>query len=176
MFAIQRWTMCDLKFMSICKLYLVIHVLAAFRLCGVCPYNHMNTYPCIIHVYLLFTVSLFTMLSHNQQYIVDPGAQLTLKCEFFKEKFSLFNNPVQWKKFQYGEESEINILGNIKEPFDSTGRFQVSYEPSAPRYTMALTISGKCNYILHSLSLVSIIYVTLTVSGKYNICDTHIQW
>ena len=83
------------------------------------------------------------MLSHDQQYIVDVGAQLSLRCEFYKSHFNLFDNPVQWKKSQYGEVSEINILGNVKEPFESTGRFQVTYDPSPPRYIMGLTIKSE---------------------------------
>ena len=83
------------------------------------------------------------MLSHDQQYIVDVGAQLSLRCEFFKAHFNLFDNPVQWKKSQYGEETELNILGNVREPFDSTGRFKVTYNPDPPRYTMELTIRSK---------------------------------
>ncbi len=89
------------------------------------------------------TVAPFNMLSHNQQYILDVGSQLTLRCEFYSDKFSLFENPVLWKKWQYGEESEINILGNIKEPFESTGRFKVTYQPDPPKHTVVLTIIGK---------------------------------
>jgi len=91
------------------------------------------------------------MLSHDQQYIVDVGAQLSLRCEFYKSHFNLFDNPVQWKKSQYGEVSEINILGNVKEPFESTGRFQVTYDPSPPRYIMGLTI--KSEYFVEHPSL-----------------------
>ncbi len=83
------------------------------------------------------------MLSYDQQYIVDVGSRLTMKCEFYQDRFNLFDNPVQWKKIQYGEISELNILGNMKEPFISTGRFEVSYEPSEPTHTMGLTIRSK---------------------------------
>ena len=93
------------------------------------------------------------MLSHDQQYIVDAGAQLSLRCEFYKSHFNLFDNPVQWKKSQYGEVSEINILGNVKEPFESTGRFQVTYDPSPPRYIMGLTIKSKYTKITDAFAI-----------------------
>jgi len=80
------------------------------------------------------------MISTDQQYILDVGSQLTLSCEFQTDQFSLFDNPVQWKKVQHGEVSEINILGNIKEPFESDGRFSVTYRPSPPEHTLSLTI------------------------------------
>ena len=97
---------------------------------------------CIIYYHCL-TAGLFTMLSHDQQYLVDKGAELSLSCVFYKDNFNLFDNPIQWKKNQHGEVSEINILGNIKEPFDSTGRFEVTFDPLPPRYTMGLNIKSK---------------------------------
>ncbi|KAK2144936.1 hypothetical protein LSH36_718g01017 [Paralvinella palmiformis] len=86
---------------------------------------------------------MFTMLSHNQQYIIDPGSALSLSCVFYKDNFNLFDNPIQWKKIQYGDTSEINILGNIKEPFESTHRYEVTFDPQPPRYTMGLTVRSK---------------------------------
>ncbi len=83
------------------------------------------------------------MLSHDQQYIVDVGGELSLHCEFYKTQFNLFDNPVQWKKSQLGEVSELNILGNVKAPFDVTGRFQITYKPSSPRYVLGINIKGK---------------------------------
>ena len=83
------------------------------------------------------------MLSHDQQFVVSPGIQLSLRCEFYKDEFNLFDNPVQWKKHQYGEETEINIMSNIKAPFDSTGRFTVTYDPNPPRYTLGLSIKSE---------------------------------
>ena len=82
------------------------------------------------------------MLSHDEQMVVDPGAQLSLRCEFYKAQFNLFDNPVQWKKHQYGEAAELNMLGHVKEPFYSTSRFQITYEPTPPRYITALIIKS----------------------------------
>ncbi|KAK2158959.1 hypothetical protein LSH36_161g07000, partial [Paralvinella palmiformis] len=98
---------------------------------------HASTWYVTSH---FITVPHFTMLSHDKEYIVDVGAHISLGCEFYKNHFNLFDNPVQWKKSQYDEISEINILGNVKEPFDSTGRFHVTYDPSPPRHTMTLAI------------------------------------
>ena len=100
----------------------------------------------------IVSANLFTMLSHDQLYTEDVGTHLSLRCEFYKAQFNLFDNPVQWKKMQYGEESEINMLGNVKEPYESTGRFEVTYTPSPPRYIMGLTIKGKRWFLLRSCS------------------------
>ena len=101
----------------------------------------------IVIVYFLFlfclTVCLFSMISQGQIYVLNAGDDVNLECCFYQQKFTLFQNPVQWKKIQYYEQTEINILGVVKEPFESTGRFSVGYEPSPPQYMMGLTIHSK---------------------------------
>jgi hypothetical protein len=37
----------------------------------------------------------------------------------------------------------MNIMGNIKEPFESTGKFAVTFNPMPPRYMLELTISSE---------------------------------
>ena len=84
------------------------------------------------------------MLSTNQHYIVDQGEEIILHCQFSKTDFNLFSNPVQWYKSQFDETFELNILGNIREPFHKTGRFAVAYIAQPPRHTVVLTITSEC--------------------------------
>lgn len=83
------------------------------------------------------------MLSKGQVLVVDAGRSLEVPCEYHGNQFNLFENPVIWKKVQADEETPINIMGNIVEPFLSTGRFEVAYNgDQAPRHHMTLRISG----------------------------------
>ncbi len=63
----------------------------------------------------------------------------------YADDFDIFYSPIQWKKMQYHESSEMNIMGNIKEPFESTGKFEVTFTPLPPRYIMEFSISSKSN-------------------------------
>ncbi|ELT89963.1 hypothetical protein CAPTEDRAFT_191938 [Capitella teleta] len=91
-------------------------------------------------VELLQTVSLLSMLSKGHVYIVKPGDSVVLHCEFVAEYFNLFDHPVVWKKVQLGEETQINMLGNLIPPFDNDKKFTTYFEESPPRYTLGLDI------------------------------------
>ena len=84
------------------------------------------------------------MLSKGQMFIVKAGETVQLECEFYTESFSLFENPIVWRKAQRLEESQINMMGNLMEPFASAKRFRATYQSlSQQRYLFGLTVSGK---------------------------------
>jgi len=82
------------------------------------------------------------MWTQGQVHVLNSGQSIDLDCEFYAEEFSMFNNPVIWKKFQRQEQVEINIMGNILPPFFSTGRFRVALTTNPPRYRLQLKIAG----------------------------------
>ena len=83
------------------------------------------------------------MLSRGQMHVLNAGEDVSLECEFYTDEFDLFYNPILWQKIQYHEATEMNIMGNIKEPFESTGKFEVTFNPLPPRHMLQLTISSK---------------------------------
>ena len=87
-------------------------------------------------------VSFVHLLSRGQQFVVNVGAGVTLECEFYTDDFNLFDNPILWRKTQLAERTQMNMMGNLMEPFSATTRFKVAFEPQPPRYVLALAISG----------------------------------
>ena len=83
------------------------------------------------------------MLTRGQMLIVRASETAKLECEFVSETFSLFDNPVVWRKTQRLEQSQINMMGNLMEPFASARRFRATYQPYSPRYVFALNIESK---------------------------------
>ena len=88
------------------------------------------------------------MLTRGQMLIVKAGQTAKLECEFISETFSLFDNPVVWRKTQRVERSQINMMGNLLEPFASARRFRATYQPYSPRYVFGLTIESKHTQLL----------------------------
>ncbi|KAK2162407.1 hypothetical protein LSH36_99g03012 [Paralvinella palmiformis] len=86
--------------------------------------------------------SFFSMLSRGQQLVLDVGDDVTLQCEFYMESFNLFYNPILWRKIQYDESLELNIMGNIKDPFEATDKFKVTFNPLPPRYMLGLYVGN----------------------------------
>ena len=83
------------------------------------------------------------MLTKPRVSVVNPGDRWHLDCEFYAEDFNLFDNPILWRKTQGLEDTQVNMMGNLLEPFESTRRFKVTFVPRARRYTLGLTISGE---------------------------------
>jgi len=83
-----------------------------------------------------------TMTSRGHMIFVHVSQSVTLDCQFHAVAFSLFDNPVVWKKTQRDEETQINIMSNIVEPFLSTNRLSVSFAMDSPVYRMSLRIRG----------------------------------
>ena len=83
------------------------------------------------------------MLTKGRAFFVDAGRRLRLDCQFFMETFNLFDNPVVWTKTQLSERTQMNMMGNLVEPFESTGRFRVTFEAHRPTFTLGLLIDGR---------------------------------
>lgn len=83
------------------------------------------------------------MVSEGQVHVVNEGESVELECSFHADGYSLFSYPVLWRKIQRGEDTQMNIMGNINEPFASTNRFEVAFTSLAPRYKFELTILGE---------------------------------
>jgi len=88
------------------------------------------------------TGQYFSMMSESQFYVVDVGDDVSMECSFHAERYSLFDNPVLWRKQQMDEYTQINILGSINEPFIQTNRYVVTIDAAEPRYQLQLHISG----------------------------------
>jgi len=83
------------------------------------------------------------MLSKRQVILVNSGETVRLNCQFTADsRFNLFDNPVWWRKAQRHEETQINMMGSVLEPFESTRRFSVTFHSHPPNYTLRLTITG----------------------------------
>ena len=41
-----------------------------------------------------------------------------------------------------GEKTQVNIMGNINEPYMASNRFEVAFTSTPPRYRLELTIVG----------------------------------
>jgi len=49
---------------------------------------------------------------------------------------------VLWRKQQLDEDVQMNIMGNVNEPFSATNRFEVAFTSLAPRYKFELSVLG----------------------------------
>jgi len=90
----------------------------------------------------MFSVVPITMLTDSQVYVLNPGESLVLECDFQAYQYNLFDYPVLWRKSQHNEDTQVNVMGNLNEPFMSTNRFEVAFSPVSPRYRLELTIVG----------------------------------
>jgi len=87
--------------------------------------------------------TLMEMLSKGQVLLVNSGETVRLNCDFAADsRFNLFDNPVWWRKAQRHEETQVNMMGSVLEPFESTRRFVVAFHSRPPNYTLRLTIAG----------------------------------
>jgi len=94
--------------------------------------------------FVTITVDTLKMLSTPQTINSKNGGTAECHCEFISDDFSMFENPILWKKQQSLEVTSINIMGNILEPFLSTNRFQVTFHSSEDhRYQLTLKIIGR---------------------------------
>ena len=63
-------------------------------------------------------------MSRGETIRLSVGESVPLACEFYTAYFNLFDNPILWRKTQLHEDTQINMMGNLMEPFASEGRFQ----------------------------------------------------
>lgn len=84
------------------------------------------------------------MISQDNFHVLNEGESIELYCDFYQDDYDLFHQPVLWLKQQQNEESPINIMGNINDPFLQTERYSVDFvENTAPRYRLLLRITGQ---------------------------------
>jgi len=94
--------------------------------------------------------ALVEMLSKGQVLLVNSGETVRLNCEFVADsRFNLFDNPVWWRKAQRHEETQVNMMANLLEPFESTQRFMVTFHSRPPNYTLRLSIAGQQDELVH---------------------------
>lgn len=82
------------------------------------------------------------MLSRGQMIFINSGQSTQIACEFKADGFNLFDNPVVWKKVQRNEESQINVMSNIVEPFLNASKLAVNMFTDSFTYRLMLTLNG----------------------------------
>jgi len=80
------------------------------------------------------------MKSRPEVFTQEEHSGVEMKCHFVSEDFKLFDNPIVWRKRQGGEESQVNMMGNLLEPFPSTRRYRATYSPEHPVHVFQLNI------------------------------------
>jgi len=92
-----------------------------------------------------------TLLSSDRQHVINVGDSLALDCRFHAVNYNLFDYPVLWRKRQLDEDIQVNVMGNINDPFLPGHRFEATFTASAPSspaasaahtYSLQLSISG----------------------------------
>ena len=89
------------------------------------------------------------MFTAGRVLIANVGEPVQMECQFSSEDFNLFDNPMQWQKRQFFDDHQINMMGNILEPFVSTKRFQTSFEQIPPLYMLSLNLSSRCELVVY---------------------------
>lgn len=82
------------------------------------------------------------MLSSGRVVTASHGETVHLDCEFQTNSFNLFDNPLLWQKMQFKDELfQMNMMGNILQPFAATRRFRIKFTKTPPVYSLQLTIT-----------------------------------
>ena len=85
------------------------------------------------------------MLSDSRVIVADVDDTVEMQCQFEEQnddQFNLFDNPIHWRKTQLDEQSQMNMMVNLLEPFvDHQRRVHVSFRSRMPNYTMTLVIA-----------------------------------
>jgi len=93
-----------------------------------------------------------TLLSADRHHIMNSGDSVALDCRFHAVNYNLFDYPVLWRKRQLDEDVQINVMGNINEPFLAGHRFEATFTSSSSSndaagpdhtYSLQLSISGQ---------------------------------
>ena len=118
------------------------------------------------------------MLTRGQSYEVEAGASIELECQFYADSFNLFDYPVVWHKRQRHwphqqhvigvhqqqqhawstddsepvEHCQVNMMGNVLEPFASVDRYRATFIARSPKYLFGLSLSGRRHDMLFSIS------------------------
>ena len=62
-----------------------------------------------------------------------------------------------WLQVQRGEESQINIMGNVNQPFLATGRYDVFFISTPPTFKLQLHVTGQRRRFVVLLSIPSLL-------------------
>jgi len=91
------------------------------------------------------------MQTESETHHSSPGhTSLQLDCRFTMSDFSMFDNPIVWRKQQLEDEPlPVNFQGNILPPFFDAKRFSTQLlMPARGQYNPVLTILGQSQYML----------------------------
>jgi len=118
------------------------------------------------------------MLTRGQSYEVEAGDNIQLECQFYADSFNLFDYPVVWHKRQHHwphqqhvvhhqpqqpwltgnsedsesvEDCQVNMMGNLLEPFASFGRYRATFAAHPPKYLFGLSLIGRRSFFLRCL-------------------------
>ena len=98
---------------------------------------------------LVYAGYFLAMVTDGQVHVLNEGESVVLECSFHADDYSLFSFPVLWRKQQLDEDVQMNIMGNVNEPFSATNRFEVAFASLAPRYKFELSVLGVYRYTPH---------------------------
>jgi len=82
------------------------------------------------------------LISEGHVYVTEPGDTVSLECNFHADQYDSFEYPVLWRKRQHLEDSQVNVMGTLMEPFYQRNRFEVTFHASNSRYRLMLHIRG----------------------------------
>ena len=83
------------------------------------------------------------IITDGQFHVFNEGDSVNLECSFRSDRYNMFDYPVIWRKQQMAEETQMNVMGSLNEPFVSSNRFEVTFTSVVPVYLVELSILGK---------------------------------
>ena len=86
------------------------------------------------------------LITEGHVYVVEPHDTVTLECNFHADQYDLFDYPVLWRKRQHIEDSQVNVMGILMDPFSHCNRFEVTFDAFDSRYRLMLHIRGKLRW------------------------------
>ena len=96
------------------------------------------------------------LISEGHVYVTEPGDTVSLECNFHADHYDSFEYPVLWRKAQHLENSQVNVMGTLMEPFSQRNRFQVTFHAFDSRYRLMLHIHGRS---VHHILIMCIIFL-----------------
>jgi len=90
----------------------------------------------------MWTGLFVALISEGHVYVVEPGDTVALECNFHADQYDLFDYPVLWRKRQHLEDSQVNVMGTLMDPFSQRHRFEVTFHAFDSRYRLMLHVHG----------------------------------
>jgi len=115
------------------------------------------------HVRVVYVcIGLFVaLISEGHVYVVERGSTVSLECNFHADQYDLFEYPVLWRKRQHLEDSQVNVMGTLMEPFSQLHRFEVTFDAFDSRYRLMLHIHGRLSPSLSSIGYTKFVHQKL---------------